>query len=373
MEPYVQTVTGPVPPSAITGILHHEHLLSLTPGPWLSGGRPHEHVAPEHLTFTANAADTPYAEDQVRHAVAALSGLKELGINTVVDLSPYGVVGRDAHGDNVTLLREISERSGVHVVAGTSVYLEKFSPQWTRDANELTMTGRFHRDATTGIGETDIKAGIFGEQATSLDQITAHEEKCLRAAARAALSTGLALTTHTTHGTKALEQIAIIDEEGLPLSRVVIGHQDTHQEPGSPEHLAYVLRVAETGVNLALDTIGKQTWDLFAEPAPSQPDDGEFAKRAFHKSDHTRMRLLVELLRHGYEDQILLSQDLTGAEVYMNPGTHGQWGYSYLAASFPQIVLKDAHPAAPIPFHKLLHDNPLRLLTITPPATGVEE
>ena len=36
---HIQTVLGPVAPEEAGRILHHEHLLSLTPGPWLSGGR----------------------------------------------------------------------------------------------------------------------------------------------------------------------------------------------------------------------------------------------------------------------------------------------------------------------------------------------
>jgi predicted metal-dependent phosphotriesterase family hydrolase len=38
--PFVETVLGPVAPDELGRVLHHEHLLSLTPGPWLSGGRP---------------------------------------------------------------------------------------------------------------------------------------------------------------------------------------------------------------------------------------------------------------------------------------------------------------------------------------------
>ncbi|MGO1410386.1 MAG: phosphotriesterase family protein [Microbacterium sp.] len=363
---HIQTVRGPIDPSVVTRIMHHEHLLSLTPGPWLSGGRPGARVTTDELDFTASPGDHDYARDQVNVAVRALSSMRELGVNLVVDLSPYGVVGRDEQGDNVSLLAEISERSGVHIVAGTAVYLEKFSPTWTRELTIEQMTARFINDAKTGIGSTRITAGIFGEQATSLGEITAHEEKCLRAAARAAKETGLALTTHTTHGTMALEQIAIIRAEGLPLNRVVVGHQDTHQETTKGSHLDYVLSVAGTGANLAIDTIGKQTWDIFTQPADAHPNDGHFRKDAYHKSDSTRAELLIELLRRGHEDQILLSQDLTGAEVYMNPRTHGQWGLGYLAASFLTLAseAKSGGGVSPAQVTKMLRTNPLRLLTI---------
>jgi predicted metal-dependent phosphotriesterase family hydrolase len=347
----VQTVLGPVPVEDLGRVLHHEHLLSLVPGPWLSGGRPEDRAAggravPVH--------DEHYAEDQVRHAVTALSGLRQMGIGTVVDLSPYGVVGRDPDGANVALLQRIAEQSGVHVVAGSAVYLEAFSPEWAVRADLREMTERFVADATSGIGGGPVRAGIFGEQATSLDRITPHEEKCLRAAARASRETGLALTTHTTHGTMALEQLEILREEGADLDRVVIGHMDTRAD------FDYVLDVARTGVHLAFDTVGKENWDFFVEPPPVAPPDGGTSKLGYHQSDRTRARRLAALVAEGFEDRILLAQDLTGAEVWLNPQTHGQWGYSYLGSSFTALLLE--HGITEEQVEKMLAGNPARLL-----------
>jgi phosphotriesterase-related protein len=348
----VQTVLGPVPAEQLGRVMHHEHLLSLTPGPWLAGGRPDTRVPVGELPVDADAQRV--ADDQVRQAVAALSGLAALGIGTVVDLSPYGVVGRDAAGGNVALLQRISREAGVHVVAGTSVYLEAYSPRWTVEADLRAMTERFVADAAEGIGASGVRAGIFGEQATGLDVITPHEEKCLRAAARAQRETGLALTTHTTHGTMALEQLAILRQEGADLDRVVIGHMDTRAD------LAYVQEVARTGVHFAFDTVGKQNWEFFLEPQDPDAPDGPRTIPAYHQSDLTRARRLAALVAAGHEDQILLAQDLTGAEVWMNPATHGQWGYTYLEASFTGLLLREGVTAEQI--EKMLVTNPARLL-----------
>lgn len=352
MAQFVQTVLGPVDPATLGKILHHEHLTSLVPGPWLSGGRP-ETLADPH-TLVVPPTDPAYVDDQVSQAVGALSGLKDLGFDTVVDLSPYSVVGRTALGENLHLLQRVSEQSGVHIVAGSSVYLEPYSPAWTAEASLEEMTERFTGDVTTGIGSTSIKAGVLGEQATGLNEITAHEEKCLRAAARAHLATGVSLVTHTTHGTMALEQIQILNEEGADLSRVVIGHMDIQPEFG------YLLKVLDTGANIAFDTIGKEFWDFVLEPGPAHPAEGEFSKRAYYRSDASRARNLAELADRGYAGQILLSQDLTGAEVYLNPGTHGQWGYNYLGAVFIPMVAEIGLTKAQADL--MLRDNPLRLL-----------
>lgn len=351
---HVQTVLGPVAAGEVGRILHHEHLLSLTPGPWLSGGRRGRPGAAGR--FPGDPEDAQYAEDQVACAVRALSGLPALGIRTVVDLSPYGVVGRDDQGANVVLLQEISRRSGLNVISGTSVYLESFSPAWAVTASLEKMTDRFVQDATTGVGGTSVRAGILGEQATGLGVISPHEEKCLRAAARAHRATGLPLVTHTTHGTMALEQIAVLGEEGVDLRRVVIGHMDTHPDTD------YARQVAATGVNIAFDTIGKQFWDFRVDPLPEDMPEGEFPKKAYVRTDVTRARRIAQLLSEGYEDQILLSQDLTGSEVYLNPATHGQWGYSYLGSPF--AVLLAGCGVSEAQLEKLLHTNPTRLLTI---------
>ncbi len=335
----VRTVLGPVAPEQLGRVLHHEHLLSLTPGPWLSGGA---------------AGDT--VEDQISRAVDALSGLRALGFGTVVDLSPYGVVGRDVDGANVVLLQEISRRASIHVVTGTSVYLEAFSPAWAVRASVEEMTDRFVRDATEGISGTGVRAGVLGEQATSLGAITPHERKCLVAAARAARATGLALVTHTTHGTMALEQIDLLAEEGMDLSRVVIGHMDTHPDTD------YVLEVAGRGVTVAFDTIGKQSWDFRVEPDPPDPPDGEFGKRAYRRSDRVRAARIAALVAAGFTDQVLLSHDLTGEEVYLNRATHGQRGYTYLATSFAGLLAE--HGVPPADLEVMLRDNPARLLAV---------
>jgi len=70
---HVQTVLGPVAPGEVGRILHHEHLLSLTPGPWLSGGRRGRPGAAGR--FPGDPEDAQYAEDQVACAVRALSAL----------------------------------------------------------------------------------------------------------------------------------------------------------------------------------------------------------------------------------------------------------------------------------------------------------
>jgi predicted metal-dependent phosphotriesterase family hydrolase len=336
---HVQTVLGPMDPARLGRVLSHEHLLALTPGPWLTPG-----------------GDDEFTEERVALAVRALAGLADYGVDTVVDLSPYGDAGRDATGANVALLQEVSRRSRVHIVAGTAAYRAEFSPPWIRDIGLDDLTRRFIDDATRGIGETGIRAGILGEQPAGLDVLTPHEEKGLRAAARAHHATGLSVNTHTTHGTMALEQIAIFREEGVDPERVVIGHMDNHPD------LDYVRRVLDHGVNIAFDSIGKQFWDVRTPGLPADHPDGPYTKGAVQQSDRTRADRLAELVADGYATRILLSEDLTGGQVYLNPATHGQWGYRYLFAVFAGLLTERG--VAPEHIETMTSANPLRVLTI---------
>ena len=338
--PDVRTVTGTVAPSSLGKVLFHEHLLMVLCGPWQSG----------RLVDRAELH-----RQQVDAAVAALSGLPELGFGTVVDLSPYGDAGRDPHGENVQLLQQIAEKSGLNVVAGTATYRREFSPQWVIDASIDDLTDRFIADARTGIADTGIRAGILGEQPTSEDEITDHDAKGLRAAARAAVATGLALATHTTHGTMALEQVDVVVGEGLDPSRVVIGHMDNHTD------LDYVRRVLDRGVCIGFDSVGKQFWDA-RQPYRIPRANGEFSRRALFRADQVRADWLATLIGEGYRDQIVLSHDLVGAQVPLNPETLGQRGYTYLGTTFTEMLADRGVTSGDL--DALLCVNPARLLAV---------
>ena len=321
------TVLGPVEPAQLGRVLLHEHLCSLLPGAWMG-----------------SAVDA---------AVSAVEALRDQGIRTIVDLSPYGVVGRDPDGANVAALVEIARRTGVHIVAGTAVYLESFSPGWAREATLEELTARFVRDVEHGIGTSGVRAGILGEQATGLGVITPFEEKAFRAAVRAHRETGAALMTHTTHGTRALDQVDVAVAEGADLDRVVIGHIDTQLD------LDYARSLIDRGVLVAIDTIGKQTWDFFLGPAGEPTADGEFPKRAFSRSDATRADMISALVAQGYADRIVLAHDLTGAECWMNPTTHGAHGYRYLIDVFVPMLRDRGVTDASI--EQMLQSTPARL------------
>ena len=323
----IETVAGPIHPDELGATLMHEHPDSVAPGGFYSGG---------------NTSDI---EDL---AERALSCLPSFGVRSVVDLSGRA---KTAHDDN--LVGRLAIRLPLNLIAGFSFYKDPWLDGIEDNLDRLVDL--YIRPAVDGIRGTSIKAGIFGEVGTSLNQITPREETHLRAAARAHIATGLAISTHCTLGTMAIEQTDLLIDEGADLSRVVLGHLDLQPD------IVYLEKVLGSGVNIAFDTFGKEWFD-YRVPNSEGAGGGEFIKWTYHRPDQDRIRALTELVARGYDHRIVLSCDMSGAEAYMNPSTHGRYGYAYL----PGVVLPRLTEAgvSEASLHRMLVENPARILAM---------
>ena len=323
---HIQTVSGPIDPERLGGVLMHEHLGSLALDGFYSGG----------------AGDSALAE-------RALQGLAEKGIDTVVDLT-----GRSRVEDrgNLSVVARLAERLSLHVVVGYSFYKDPWlGSAGTSDLDDLT--DMYIAQAVTGTN--GIRAGVYGEIGTSLDEITPREELQLRAVARAQGATGIAISTHCTLGTMAVEQTKILLSEGADPSRVVVGHLDLNP------NIDYLEQVLATGVTLGFDTWGKEWFD-YRVPESEADGPGEFVKWAYRRSDQDRIAAITELCARGHDDRLVVSCDMSGAEAWLNPETHGRHGFSYL----PAVVLPRLREAgvSETSLHRMLVENPARILAI---------
>jgi predicted metal-dependent phosphotriesterase family hydrolase len=313
----IVTAAGPIDPDALGTTLMHEHVTSHAPGDG----------------------------DTVAAAERALAGVVRLGIDSVVDVTGRGRAG-SARG--VHVLEVLADRLDVNLVVGFAFYKDPYLTELDLDLELEGLVELYRCQATDGIAGSRLRAGLYGEIGTSLDEITPREEMHLRAAARAHVETGLAISTHCTLGTMALDQVAILGEEGADLSRVVLGHLDLRPEP------EYLEQVLATGANIAFDTFGKEWFD-YQLP-------GQSLKQTFHRPDTDRVRALVELISRGHSNRIVMSSDMTGLEAYFNPTTHGLHGYGYLhAVVIPQLL--DAGVGHTAIDHMLV-GNPARILAV---------
>src|SRR5262249_73162 len=140
------------------------------------------------------------------------------GLETIVDLTPVDL-GRD-----IRILEEVSEKSGVRIIACTGLWLD--IPRVFRGETPDVLAKLFVREIEHGIEGTTIRAGTI-KLANGQGGVRAPGEIVLRAAARAHRATGVPIFTHTWALERVGEQqIRILLDEGVDLSRVCIGHSN---------------------------------------------------------------------------------------------------------------------------------------------------
>ena len=311
MAPRVMTVSGPIPPERLGFTLPHEHTgIHL----W-------------HIEKRWDYWELTPDEDLI---IEELHDLRRRGGGTLVDLTLDGV-GRDPHR-----LRRLAGATGLNIVMGCGWYRGAHYPAESlidrRSVDELTaeMVNEFEN----GVAATGIRPGIIGEIGTDKPWVSALEERVHRAAARASLATGMAITTHGVQSTVGLAQLRIFTEEGVDPSRVIIGHADSHHD------IDFYLEVLATGANLQFDFLGHR----FGSEESLEP---------------RLVETMVELLERGFAPQLLLSQDVChNSQLKANGG----FGYVYLQQHFLPTLRTAAVGEGEI--RTMTIDNPARILTI---------
>lgn len=308
---HIQTVLGPIEPSALGFTLPHEHTQIAL---WHIEGR---------WDYWQLTRDEPVI-------LAELARFREAGGSGLVDLTLPGV-GRDP-----AWLRGLAEASGLHIVMGGGWYRTAYYPPEARiDRRSVDdLADELVREYTDGVGDSGVRPGILGEIGTDKPWVTALEERVHRAVARAACRTGLAITTHGPLSDVGLAQLRIFEEEGLDPGRVVIGHADSYPV------LAHHLAVIERGASVEFDFLGM--------PWP----------RERHGEART-VELVCELLARGHADRILLSQDVCNDDQLKRFDGNG---YTYLQDSFLPVLRAAGVSDAEI--ETMTVANPRRLLTI---------
>ncbi len=308
---HVQTVLGPIEPSALGFTLPHEHTQIAL---WHIEGR---------WDYWQLTRDEPAILEELRR-------FRDAGGSGLVDLTLPGV-GRDP-----AWLRALAEASDLHLVMGCGWYRAAYYPSEVRIDRRTVddLADELVREIETGVGETGVKPGIIGEIGTDKPWVSPSEERVHRAAARTARRTGLAITTHAVLSDVGLAQLRIFEEEGADPGRVIIGHADSYPV------LAHHLTIIERGANLEFDFIG-MPWER-------------------ERLGEARVvELVCDLLGRGHVDRLFLSQDVCNdSQLARYSGN----GYTYLIESFlPRLRTAGVSDAE---IETMTVANPRRLLTI---------
>jgi phosphotriesterase-related protein len=243
----------------------------------------HEHVFVLSTEIMQNFPDVWGDEEKrVADAVTRLNELKSRGVDTIVDLTVIGL------GRYIPRIQKVASQTKLNIVVATGVYTYNDVPfffHYQGPGTELggpePMVDMFVRDIEEGIANTGVRASIL-KCATDIQGVTPGVERVLRAVAQAHRRTGVPISTHTHARTeRGLEQQRIFVEEGVDLSRVIIGHS------GDTTDIEYLEKLMATGSYIGMDRFGIDVLLPFEE----------------------RVATVAKLCELGHADQMVLSQD----------------------------------------------------------------
>jgi len=315
----VNTVLGPVPAHELGVVAVHEALLSVLPG-------------------AQYAPDISMDRAEIFEALAAkLSDFRDKGGKTIVDSTGM------FHGRDLKLYEALSRSTGVHIIASTGLgpeeelggyFLtpqtnpptpwpaEKFEDLFGKEVTEGMVVPRVERRAAAGIVTTTAdRAGM-----------TPTEESLFRGSARAAKNTGVPVSIR--FGADVLHDLDVVLDEEIGADRVLVGDLDRK------DAAKFALDVAGRGAFVGIDHVGLD-------------DDGAYL------SDRERADLVLELVKAGHADKVILSGNSIGVAKGL---PEYNLPYSHVLATFVPF-LKD-QGLSDDDAQRILVDNPRRLLTV---------
>jgi phosphotriesterase-related protein len=273
----------------------------------------HEHVVLQSTGVKENWPEAFERERAVARSIEQLRAAKAAGVDTIVDLTPMD------NGRDVPLVAEIVRQVEINVIACTGLW--RLIPRSFGNRTPDYVADLFVRDITEGIQGTPVKAAII-KNASDDETVSGPLELAFRAAARAHRRTGVPLSTHTdTSNRSGLDQLRIYAEEGVNLTRVIIGHS------GDTEDLDYLQKILDRGAYLGMDRFGL---DHFG---PLQL-----------LSTERRVKVVADLCSMGYADRMVLSHDACGWPDGRDPDWQAQtwpnWRYTHIPCDVLPMLLE---------------------------------
>lgn len=297
----------------------------------------HEHVFIMTTEIAQNYPEAWGDEDKrVAGAIARLGELKARGVDTIVDLTVIGL------GRYIPRIARVAAATELNIVVATGLYtyndvpfyFHYLGPGAQLDGPEI-MIDMFVRDIEHGIADTGIKAGIL-KCATDEPGLTPGVERVLRAVAQAHKRTGAPISTHTHAGLRrGLDQQRIFAEEGVDLSRVVIGHC------GDSTDVGYLEELIAAGSYLGMDRFGVDVISPFQD----------------------RVNIVARMCERGHADKMVLSHDaccyFDALPEELVPVAMPNWHYLHIHNDV--IPALKQHGVTDEQLHTMLVDNPRRI------------
>ncbi len=320
---YIQTVCGPIAPEALGFTLPHEHIfwdLNI----YLPKDLDHQdendprnqNICLENLSQVRSKFQQ-YSRNVVQHdpsiAEKELLWFKEAGGGTICDCTVRGI------GPRPQLLKEVSARTGVNILAGTGYYCYSAVTEAENRLDKFEKAEHMLRDLQQGFDGTDVKAGFIkvGVQ----DVYTQEDRESLAAAAIAQKQTGAAILIHQPGLERQSQAIFdVLTANGGDLSRTVMCHCD----PLLPD-LDYIDAMAKAGAYISFDFFGL---------------DGVLGKTLFLPTDKDRIFSILELIDRGDLGKIVISHDTVYKTMLRQ---FGGYGYAHIQKDVWPLMLANGY------------------------------
>jgi phosphotriesterase-related protein len=291
----ITTVLGDIAPSALGFCQSHEHLsiardCPLAGGPQKCIDDPEKNITELALYFFA-------------------------GGRALVDAQPVGC-GRDA-----SMLSLVSEKSGVHIIASTGFHKLSYYPEdhWLHSIDEDELTSLFINELNQGMcmdGDIALPSqqgnAKAGQIKTALDTegLSPRYQKLFIAAVAAAKVADCALMVHIERDSDPRQLASFLTKQGLSQDSVIFCHLDR-----AVADINVHREICDQGIYLEYDTIG----------------------RPKYHDDEKETAIILELLKSGYEKQLLMSLDTTRTRLASYGGIPG---LDYILNVFIPLLLQ---------------------------------
>lgn len=261
-----------------------------------------------------------YFMQDLAYQVEEMKIAKSEGVACIVD-GGHPDMGRD-----INFLRQMSEQSGLPIVAGGGFYTQPFYPKEIATWSEDQVFQALMKQAETE------PIGCWGEIG-SWDWMTKDERKVFRAVGRASVATNLPIFTHTgIPGKSALQQLDIFEDVGVDPKKVVIGHVGNLVDANVEVQRALCRRGAFIGFD-----------------------------RQGAAGDTQQVPMVIKLLEAGYADNIMIASDLSNIAQTKKGGGPG---YARALTVFvPKLKAAGANDEV---LKQIMNDNPRRFLAFVP-------
>jgi phosphotriesterase-related protein len=272
---------------------------------------------------------------------------KDAGGGAIVEVSVPGIQLATAP------MRNISRRTGVHIVVSTGFYTWDSWPEEFRGLGVREYKRHMEGEIRHGVQGTDIRPGSLK---IALEDLNEMEENALRAAAQLCGETGLPLTIHPClkPGADQIQVIRILREEGVDLGRVVFAHTPVVSRPGLFRDLIdnpglvkvtteLALRIMDEGANCSIEFENPLGFEMMGR---------------YNLGDLWKTSGICKIIEAGYSGQLVLGNDCCGRTMLRRGGA---LGYLRLMG-YGLTTLRDVAGVPESAIRRITVENPARIL-----------